>query len=146
MSTPEIDRPNGDADDGMGINKWLWQPRKGGQIYLRFRYRDLDGKSKQFTRKLHTNHLPTARRIRDTHFAPIILDMSIAQAQIAVAVAAWPELEDQLHKIRMTVGMKPKRSKAATTIQDVCDRWIRWYIMFMRRRPLTLALDLRRFA
>ena len=125
MSTPEIDRPNGDADDGMGINKWLWQPRKGGQIYLRFRYRDLDGKSKQFSRKLHTNHLPTARRIRDTHFAPIILDMSIAQAQIAVAVAAWPELEDQLHKIRMTVGMKPKRSKAATTIQDVCDRWIK---------------------
>jgi len=32
MSTPEIDRPNGDADDGMGINKWLWQPRKGGQV------------------------------------------------------------------------------------------------------------------
>ena len=44
MRTPEIDRPNGDADDGMGINKWLWQPRKGGQIYLRFRYCDLDGK------------------------------------------------------------------------------------------------------
>ena len=86
---------------------------------------DLDGNSKQFTRKLHTNHLPTARRIRDTHFAPVILDMSIAQAQIAVAVAAWPELEDQLHRIRLTGGMKPKRSKAATTIQDVCDRWIK---------------------
>jgi len=56
MSTPEIDRPNGDADDGMGINKWLWQPRKGGQIYLRFRYRDLDGKSVSEIRYIGFRH------------------------------------------------------------------------------------------
>ena len=60
----------------MESDKWLWQPHKSGPIFLRLTYRTLDGKIKTFVRSLHTDHWLTARKIRDTEFTPIILDMA----------------------------------------------------------------------
>ncbi len=56
----------------MENNKWLWQPRRNGPIYLRISYRDMAGKKKSLTRSLNTNYWPEARRIRDAEFVPII--------------------------------------------------------------------------
>jgi hypothetical protein len=36
-------------DESMETDKWLWQPRPDGPIFLRLSYRDLEGRKKQFT-------------------------------------------------------------------------------------------------
>ena len=47
----------------MESDKWLWQPKTTGPIFLRLPYRDAKGRKKQFVCSLNTNHLPTARKI-----------------------------------------------------------------------------------
>jgi hypothetical protein len=69
-------------DESMETDKWLWQPRPDGPIFLRLSYRDLEGRKKQFTCSLSTSHWPSAREIRDTDFAPIILNMDKARHQL----------------------------------------------------------------
>ena len=80
----------------METNKWLWQPHKNGPIYLRVSYRDPDGRRRNFVKSLETRRWADARRIRDTEFAPIILDIRKAAAQMQLIRKLYPELEKQL--------------------------------------------------
>ncbi|MBT3292263.1 MAG: hypothetical protein HN380_33375, partial [Victivallales bacterium] len=78
----------------METNKWLWQPRKNGPIHLRVTHTTLEGQRKSFVRSLRTNHWPSARKIRDTEFAPIILDMQKAMLQLELIHELYPQLEE----------------------------------------------------
>ena len=80
----------------MECNKWLWQPDSQGPVYLRLSYKNLEGKKKNFTHSLNTDHLPTARKIRDSEFAPIIHSMDKAKAQLDLILEIFPQLEKQL--------------------------------------------------
>ena len=82
----------------METNKYLWQPRPDGPIQVRVTYRDADGERKQICRSLRTSHWPTARRIRDAEFMPIILDVKRAKAQLELIAELYPRLLEQLPK------------------------------------------------
>ena len=111
-------------ENGMETNKWLWQPRRDGSIHLRVKYRDMQGKSKTFTCSLHTSHWPTARKIRDSEFAPIILDAEKARQQAELAIALFPELEKKL-QTGLSGGYNRPEEKGETgiTLQTLFNKW-----------------------
>ena len=109
----------------METNKWLWQPRKGGPIHLRVTHTTLDGKHKSFVRSLRTNHWPTARKIRDSEFAPIILDMQKARLQLELIRELYPQLEERLES-GVHGGYGPERGdggRNSATLQEVYNSW-----------------------
>jgi hypothetical protein len=69
-------------DGQMESSKYLWQPRRDGPIHIRISYNGADGKRTHFCRSLRTSHWPTARKIRDAEFMPLILDVNKAKAQL----------------------------------------------------------------
>ena len=105
----------------MESNKWLWQPKKNGPILIRLRYADVNGKKKTFTRSLNTNHFPTARKIRDKEFLPIILDITHAKNMLELIHELYPKLEKQLAKGKHG-GFKDKQSSFAT-LRTVHQSW-----------------------
>lgn len=112
-------------NETMETNKWLWQPRKDGPIHLRVTHTTADGKRKTFVRSLRTNHWPTARKIRDAEFAPIILDMQKAMVQLELIHELYPQLEGQLQLgVHGGYGADPEaRSRTAATLREVYADW-----------------------
>ena len=105
----------------MESNKWLWQPKKNGPILIRLRYTDVEGKKKTFTRSLNTNHFPTARKIRDKEFLPIVLDMNHAKNTLELIHELYPKLEKQLSKGKHG-GFKDKQS-SSVTLRTIHTSW-----------------------
>jgi len=108
----------------METNKWLWQPNKNGPIHLRVQYKDLAGKKKTFTRSLRTRDWRTARKIRDTEFTPIILDVSKAQAQLELIHELYPQLEAKLQS-GLHNGYAEDAPDASVSIKRVYDQWVK---------------------
>ncbi len=106
----------------METNKWLWQPNKNGPIHLRVGYKDKTGKSKTFTKSLRTKNWKTARKIRDTEFAPIILDMEKARAQHELIHKIYPQLEVRL-ETGVNGGYIDDSPVDAPTLQETYDAW-----------------------
>ncbi|MBT3375310.1 MAG: tyrosine-type recombinase/integrase [Lentisphaerae bacterium] len=109
----------------METNKWLWQPRKNGPIHLRVTHTTLEGQRKSFVRSLRTNHWPSARKIRDTEFAPIILDMQKAMLQLELIHELYPQLEERL-QAGQHGGYGPEQSndkRTNTALSEVYASW-----------------------
>ena len=109
-------------DGQMESNKYLWQPRKSGPIHIRISYSDPDGKRIQFCRSLRTPHWPTARKIRDAEFLPLILDVNKAKAQLELIHELYPKLVEQLPR-GVHGGWGPNRDPDAPTLEALCQRW-----------------------
>lgn len=111
--------------DQMETNNWLWQPHKNGQIYIRVSYRTPHGEKKYLTRCLYSNNWPKARRIRDTEFIPIILDIEKARAQLDVILKTFPQLEKQLqHGVNGGYGESESETvDGSPTLQELLDIW-----------------------
>lgn len=109
-------------DAKMETNKWLWQPHKNGPIHLRLTYRDAEGKLKTFTRTLNTNHYPTARKVRDTEFLPIINGMNIARTKLELIDTLFPDLEDQLQR-GVHGGYSKGSAKTSETLTSLHQQW-----------------------
>lgn len=107
-------------EQDMESNKWLWQPRKNGPILIRLRYTDIEGKKKTFTRSLNTNHFPTARKIRDKEFLPVVLDIDHARNMLELIRELYPELEKQLLTGKHG-GFKDKQP--FVTLKKVYNAW-----------------------
>jgi len=107
----------------MESDKWLWQPKKPGPIFIRLRYTDKDGKKKTFTRSLNTDHYPTARKIRDKEFLPIVLDMEQAIAKLELIHELYPQLEEKLNKGKHG-GYEGKKS-ISPTLQKLHTTWVK---------------------
>jgi integrase len=109
-------------DGPMESNKYLWQPRANGPIHIRVFHRDADGTRVQFCRSLRTSHWPTARRIRDAEFLPLILDASKAKAQLELIQELYPKLLEQLPR-GVHGGWGPDRDPDAPTLEALSQRW-----------------------
>ncbi len=107
----------------MECNKWLWQPDSQGPIYLRLSYKDLNGKKRFFTHSLNTDHLPTARKIRDSEFTPIIHSMDKAKAQLELILGLFPQLEKQLKEGVHGNFPKDEGKDKGKSLKDVIKAW-----------------------
>ena len=105
----------------MECNKWLWQPDSQGPVYLRLSYKNLEGKKKNFTHSLNTDHLPTARKIRDSEFTPIIHSIDKAKAQLELIIGMFPQLEKQL-KTGVNGNFKKDEDKGKS-LKDLLKVW-----------------------
>jgi integrase len=108
-------------DESMETDKWLWQPRPDGPIFLRLSYRDLEDSKKQFTCSLGTNHWPAARKIRDTDFSPIIHDMGKDRHQLDLIHKLYPELQTRLEDLGNRRSSRAARN--GNTLAELCAQW-----------------------
>ena len=109
-------------DNPMESNKYLWQPRPNGPIHIRVSYADANGKRCHLCRSLRTSHWPSARRIRDAEFMPLILDVNKAKAQLELIGELYPHLVDQLQK-GVHGGWGPDTEGGGHTLQDLVEQW-----------------------
>lgn len=108
----------------METNKWLWQPHKKGPISLRVSYRDQKGETKYFTKSLKTSNWAQSRKIRDTEFTPIILDIDWARAKLELIHKKFPELEQQLQE-GVHGGYGEKQKTDTFTLDELYNEWCR---------------------